>query len=216
MTDSSPYARRVEATLRALAQKLERCAVIDAELRDSIVEAHRDGGMPEDAAPVVVLRRPASTVLLAELNALVLSRFRRGLPPDLRALLARHDGLWMGEVESPNCEELLAIDHWEEGVFATSTILGELRSELSTDTAPDGPVTARYRPVLPFFEVPDQGWHALDFTRATAAAGVPVVTYWFDEESETTEDCEVIADSFATWFERWVTSGFDPFWYEPR
>ncbi len=211
--------RRVLMLLRELETKLERFRVVDKALRDSILAAHRESGMTEEAPLVVVLRRPATQAALEALESLVQKRFGAGLPPAMRALLASHDGIWVGEADPASEVSTLLDSPYEDGILDCASMAAELEREVSAETSPDGTRRSRCLPVLPFYDVPDQGWHALDYSRQRADGRVPVITWYFDEDAceepgAETEGRQVIAASFSEWLESWVASGFDTFWFE--
>jgi SMI1/KNR4 family protein SUKH-1 len=207
---------RVVRVLAQLEGAVRGGHVVDPTLRARIVEAHRDGGMEDDATVVVVLRGAASPSRMEPLDALCRARFQAPLPAGLRACLARHDGIWAGDAGPDASVEELHDEHHEAGLFPAARIDGHLRQVLSSEIGAGGSRDHHW-PVLPFFDVPDQGFHALDFSRRGADGGVPVVAYYFDEQDgDRTDHCQVIADGFATWLEGWVGSGFDTFWFERR
>ena len=130
----------------------------------------------------------------------------------MRAFYERHDGLWAGDV-GPGADLGARVGwNYEHGVRPIAEVIAELESGFRTETAPDGSSRVLCPPMIPFFDVPDQGWHALDLEDPIKA---PVIAFWHDDgDSMKTTGRPVLAPSFAIWLEHWVESGFDPFWYE--
>lgn len=209
--------RAVSSVIVQLAASVQGTRVHDRRLRERIVVAHRDSGMPDDAEVALVMRAPADAAQLAELNSLSRARFGVPIPAALETLLGAHDGIWVRGINEPRDDAELLEESYEAGVLSAAKIAGCLRSEVFQEARPDGSRLTHYPPVLPFFDVPDQGWHALDFKRRTSGGKVPVVAYYFDEvHGDETSQCQQIAGCFAEWFEGWVRGGFSPFWHEAQ
>jgi hypothetical protein len=189
-----------------------RGVVTDQRLRDVILRAGAANGMEPDATVVVVARPPAAVSDVQRLADTVRARTGATLPDGLRAFYERHDGLWAGDVEPGTDPGVLAGSPYESGVRPIAAVIADLEAGFGTETTPDGSSRVLYPPMIPFFEVPDQGWHVLDLADPARA---PVIAFWSDEGPRlTTTGRPVLAASFAGWLDQWVESGFDAFWYE--
>jgi hypothetical protein len=187
-------------------------AVVDPTLRAAIDRAHAESGMPAGARTVVVFREPASQAELDRLAALAKDRFEVDLPADLVAFYTACNGLWLATETEQSAAELAAETHYEQGVRPIEAISDEIERGLSTETTPDGKLVVLYPRMIPFFDVPDQGWHAVEMSEAGNAH---VIAYWHDEgEPMLTEERPRVAEGFGEWLDGWITKGFDPFWQD--
>jgi len=212
--EPSPSVRRVLEEVRLLAKATKGCRVIDQDLRRQMMAIQREMGVDAAAELALVLRRPAPAQELERLDELCRARFKTPLPSDLRAFFAQHNGLWVGEFAEGDQElDLLKTEHYEAGIQPVSRVLEEWETEHWSETGHDGVTEKHYLPVLPFLDIPDQGWHALDFEQRQPDGAIPVVTYYFDHASDV--HLKVIAPSFADWFAGWVRGGFNRFWFQP-
>lgn len=207
---SAAFVRRRLTTLRAALDA--NGAVTSATLRGAIERAHAGAGLAPNARAVVVVREPARGAAIDRLAALALARFAVELPLDLLAFYAACDGLWLATETDASGAQLAAGTHYEHGVRPIEAITADIEAGLRTETAPDGTRAVLYPPMIPFFDVPDQGCHAIDLSEAGRS---PVIVYWNDEgDPLLTAGRPRIADGLGEWLDGWLTSGLDPFWQD--
>lgn len=221
--------------LDELAQEVDRTVLREGPISDRMRTRIREDFGESDideigglGACVVLFREAATDEVLDRLDALCRARFARPLPPELRAFWKRTNGLSasvLGPDEDPSdpalAEPVTVSQEFAmiapEGILTAEAASRELAAEHAEITHPDGRVEKRGLLALPFFEVPDQGWYALDLFRSDGVSA-PVIAYWHDEVSLLAPDrareaakCEVVAPDLATWLRTWIESGFDPF-----
>lgn len=207
---SAPFVRRRLTTLRAALDA--NGAVVDRSLREKIASAHADSGVAPGARTVAVFRAPAAASQIDRLAALALERFEVELPVDLLAFYAECDGLWLATETERSAAELATETHYEHGVRPIAAICDDIETGMRTETSPEGRLTVLYPRMVPFFDVPDQGCHAVDMSAPDHAH---VIAYWGDEgEPLLTTERPRIADGFGEWLDGWISSGFDSFWQD--
>lgn len=197
-------------TMQSILQSLEASLVagtlVDPVVADAARRARDDLSVPQDAPVVVLFRGPASSESMTVLDRIVEARFGTTVPAELRAFLSIHDGMWVdvlyGRTRPSSVEAALSGKGPGERIFSIGELLIELEGMTELELPPE--CTRRY---LPFFRVPNQGWHAFDFERGCAV----VALYLDDVESPTP-----IAATLSEWLAGWRDHGFDAFWHEAR
>jgi hypothetical protein len=200
---------KLESILDSLRGRLRAGVVIDAALASKARTVIDDCDVPADAPVVVSLNPPASSDDLRALDAAVLRVLSSELPRDYRTFLATHDGVWTDVAwrafKSVTPHEILSGRPADQRAFSAIEVVKELQTICDEGLLPPAHGAAFAPPVVPFFQVPDQGWHTLDVQR-----GGGVVALFLEEPDGAIE----IAPSFSHWLNAWIESGFDPFWYE--
>jgi hypothetical protein len=190
----------------------DRGRVTDPALAAAIISRAIDGGADDEetTAAYVVVRPPASDAAIDELDALARRHLGGPLPADVVALYRETDGVWT-TTEPPT----YAGEYYEHGIRPIAEVIRELDTPRMTVTQ-HGHTDHIHLSVLPLFDIPDQGWHALDPWRG---ATWPVIAYWFDEVSigvcdraAVTAHCGVLANDLTTWLAQMIDHGMDPFW----
>lgn len=199
---------QLKEVLDSLEARLRAGVVVDPVLARMVRATLDDCDVPADAPVVVSLNPPASMDELRALDSAVRETLSSTLPHDYRTFLATHDGIWAAvawrSFQSVTPLEILSGRPADRRVLSAREVVQELLTISQDELLPRALETAFSPPVVPFFRVPDQGWHALD----TQHEGRVVALFW-----EEPENAQEIAPSFSDWLDAWIESGFDPFWY---
>lgn len=204
---------RVGAVLTRLEQSLgPGRRVVDAALRQQIVDAHAAVGWDPAAEVVIELGPPAAPEDLHDLEQLWRQRFGATLPADYRALLERHDGIQVYDAEpgteararSPNLPEQLP---GGDVLMSCRAVRDWLETIVYEETDPSGARGTKHPPFSPFFDLDGDSWYGFDFS--SGATSRPAIihpdaeTLWGGAESP-------VASSFTEWLGVWVEGGMEP------
>jgi hypothetical protein len=199
--------------------------VLDPALARAIIAREQEVTGEHASDACVVIRPPAGEVAIRELDAAARVALGKPLPVEVTALYRACDGIWAyAPVDDPTPEHIADYAHYEHGIRPIAQVIHQLsgaRVRVSTPMGDDS--TRMVMTALPLFDVPDQGWYALDPWRGDPW---PMIAYWFDEvdlaalvgdtdaRAAVTASARVIAPDLGSFLHGWLDHGCHAFWYE--